>query len=212
MLSTGTARGHPHQQWLQRADSCVCGAEFRVANSVGDMNDLEALSAAGTMSKQQCETQLAHCYDTDGNALFSDKVISRLTAMSAFTDCWLVSTDGTAYPVHKVKLLEQSQVLGQVRAERQLFRGRYMSPHAHAVHVQCTPRTTHAGELHKSRFSRKRVLSVYVDSGAGAYFPTSQPHPSCSLMRPRPASASSSAACMIQTARSIGPISHLFWS
>ena len=76
------------------------------------MNDLEALSAAGTMSKQLCEAKLAHCHDADGNALFSDKVISRLTAMSAFTDCWLVSIDGIAYPVHKVKLLEQSQVLG----------------------------------------------------------------------------------------------------
>jgi hypothetical protein len=83
-----------------------------LAHKVGNMDDLEALSAAGTMSKQLRDAKLAHCYDADGNALFSDKVINRLTAMSALTDCWLVSVEGTAYPVHKVKLLEQSQVLG----------------------------------------------------------------------------------------------------
>jgi hypothetical protein len=30
--------------------------------------------------------------------------------MSVLTDCCLMSSDGTKYPVHKVKLLEQSKV------------------------------------------------------------------------------------------------------
>ena len=68
------------------------------------------------MSKQQREAELVHCYDAEGNALFSDKVIGRFAAMSALTDCRLVSAEGTAYPVHKLKLLEQSKVLGRVRA------------------------------------------------------------------------------------------------
>lgn len=31
------------------------------------------------------------------------------------TDCYLVSADGTRYPVHKTKLQEQSKVLRQAR-------------------------------------------------------------------------------------------------
>ena len=64
--------------------------------------------------QQQCKAAFAPCYDAEGNALFSDRVISRSAIMWSMSDCWLVSTEGTAYPVHKVKLLEQSEVLGQV--------------------------------------------------------------------------------------------------
>lgn len=78
---------------------------------------LAALSMLLTMSQQQqCEAAFAHCYDAEGNALFSDRVISRFAIMWSMSDCWLVSTEGTAYPVHKVKLLEQSKILGQVQA------------------------------------------------------------------------------------------------
>jgi hypothetical protein len=52
-----------------------------------------------------------YSYDEERNPLFSEKVIRRLTAMSAVADCCLVSSDGDGYPVHKAKLLEQSKVL-----------------------------------------------------------------------------------------------------
>lgn len=70
--------------------------------------------AALAMSKQQREAGLVHYYDAEGNSLFSDKVIGRFAVMSALTDCWLISAEGTAFPVHKLKLLEQSKVLGRV--------------------------------------------------------------------------------------------------
>ena len=63
--------------------------------------------------REPCQVDLSqYAYDTKGDALFSDKVISRFIAMSALADCFLVSAKGTFYPVHKVKLLEQSTVLG----------------------------------------------------------------------------------------------------
>ena len=55
-----------------------------------------------------------YAYNAKGEALFSDKVISRFAAMSALADCYLVSAKGMVYPVHKSKLLEQSKVLGCV--------------------------------------------------------------------------------------------------
>jgi hypothetical protein len=57
-------------------------------------------------------------------ALFSDKVFDRLTAMSAVSDCCLVSSDGSEYPVHKATLLQQSKALRQ--AEKQEMRAAAM--------------------------------------------------------------------------------------
>jgi hypothetical protein len=62
-------------------------------------------------STQLCEAELSPYQSPDGIPLFSDKLIDRLEAMAAITDCSLVSSDGVVYPVHKAALLQQSKVL-----------------------------------------------------------------------------------------------------
>ncbi len=61
-------------------------------------------------TKQSAEREFAQ---ENADKQFSDKVQDRLSASA--TDCYLVSADGTRYPVHKTKLHEQSKVLRQAR-------------------------------------------------------------------------------------------------
>ncbi len=64
------------------------------------------------MTMQPPKEELSPYGSPDGVALFSDKVVDRLSAMSASQTCCLVSSDGTTkYPVHQAKLQEQSKVL-----------------------------------------------------------------------------------------------------
>lgn len=89
------------------AKSVVCNYRWYHSQTI----QIETMSC-----RELCQLNLSqYALDSNGDALFSDKVISRFAAMSALADCYLVSAKGTVYPVHKVKLLEQSKVLGWVR-------------------------------------------------------------------------------------------------
>ena len=80
-------------------------------NACDDMqiNMLSRLQLKGDMPVDLLE------YATpDGASHFSKRVTDRLAAMYRMADCSLVSSDGTSYPVHETKLLEQSKVLRRV--------------------------------------------------------------------------------------------------
>jgi hypothetical protein len=132
-----------------------------------------------------------YAYNANGEALFSDKVIGRFAAMSAFADCYLVSAKGMFYPVHKSKLLEQSKVLGcvstrcclrsnpETRAQCRAMADPIPVLQAARARVTCT---------NDSAVCFLQAEFPYI-TNVGAYCPMCHPPPSCSLRRLRPKSA-----------------------